>query len=341
MRYGQAVVIGRFAPVYLADLALFRRALDQARRLIVLVTSSGAPRGAMHPFSFEEREIMIRAALGDLASRVTAAPLCDHLYVESAWLAEAQARFAEACAAEAPKASPDEPTALVAPKGRGARAFPQWDLVEVEVERRPDMDEFRRCLFSDDEATLSLIEDALPPPVFSILRAFRAAPHFSEAREEFAEVLDKRAAWDATPYPPVFVTVDAVVAHAGHVLLVRRKANPGRGLWALPGGFVNADERLYDAAVREVREETGLDVSDAALAGALRAQRVFDRPDRSLRGRTITHAFHFHFPAGRLPHVEGADDAETAEWKSFAEARSMRSLFFEDHFSILEFFLGA
>ncbi len=335
MRFGHAVVIGRFAPVCVGDLALFRGALAQARQMLVLVAAAGTPRGAMHPFTFEEREIMIRAALGDLANRVTARPLCDHLYVESAWIAEAQQRVAEALAA-----TPDEPTALFVAKGGriDGRAFPQWDHVGIEADGRPEADDFRRCLFSDDEEALALIEEHVPPPVFSILRSFRATPHYEEAREEFAAVLEQRAAWDAAPFPPVFVTVDSVVTQSGHVLLVRRKQHPGRGLFALPGGFVNPNEKLYDAALRELREETKLDLGGAA--GAMRARQVFDRPERSLRGRIITHAFHFHFPSGPLPQVEGGDDAATAEWKSFAELRSMRSLFFEDHFSILEFFLG-
>lgn len=68
------------------------------------------------------------------------------------------------------------------------------------------------------------------------------------------------------------------------------------GLWALPGGFVEADETLLQSAVREVAEETRLDRTLAHIAEHLLVSHVFDYPKRSARGRTITHGFHFRFP---------------------------------------------
>jgi bifunctional NMN adenylyltransferase/nudix hydrolase len=136
------------------------------------------------------------------------------------------------------------------------------------------------------------------------------------------------------------VTVDGVVIHSGHVLLVERGAQPGKGQWALPGGFVRGDERLLDAVVRELREETRLKLPAPVLRGSLRAQEAFDHPERSLRGRTITHAFHFEFPAGDLPPVKGGDDAAKARWFPLAELRGMESQIYEDHFYIIERFIG-
>ncbi len=48
-----------------------------------------------------------------------------------------------------------------------------------------------------------------------------------------------RAAWKDAPYPPTFVTTDAVVVHSGHLPLACLRAEPGKGLWALPGGFMS------------------------------------------------------------------------------------------------------
>ena len=74
--------------------------------------------------------------------------------------------------------------------------------------------------------------------------------------------------------------------------------------------------------------------------GSLKGRQVFDDPDRSQRGRTITHAFYFEFTSGDLPAVRGSDDAARARWVPLAEARRLREHLFEDHFFILEHFLG-
>jgi len=90
-------------------------------------------------------------------------------------------------------------------------------------------------------------------------------------------------------YPRPNLTVDCLVTrlHTGQkqILLIRRKNEPYRNKWALPGGFVNKDERLVDAAMRELLEETGLKINH------LKQFYVFDEPDRDPRGRTITVVF--------------------------------------------------
>ena len=128
------------------------------------------------------------------------------------------------------------------------------------------------------------------------------------------------------------------VASAGCVLLIRRGGHPGKGLWALPGGFVEQGERLLAGAMRELHEETSIAMLDSSLAAALVAVQVFDHPDRSQRGRTITHVHHFDLRSDFLPEVQAADDAALARWVPFAELAAMELAFFEDHFNILDHF---
>lgn len=338
MRYDHAVYIGRFEPLHVGHRAVLERALRDADHVIVLVGSAGAPRTTRNPWSFAERQVMIRGTLGADIDRVTIAPLADHLYNETAWIADVQAQVAAA----------GGDTGRVALIGHlkdasssYLKAFPQWDLIDAAAVPMLSATEMRGHLFAGDAGALGLLEANVPPQVFAMLDAFRATDAFAALLDEYRHLQTYRAAWDAAPYPPTFVTADAVVVHSGHVLLVTRKAQPGRGLWALPGGFVRQNESVRDAAIRELREETRLRLPVPVLLGSIRGEAVFDHPDRSARGRTITHAFHFDFPAGELPPVRGGDDAARARWVPVAEARRMRDTLFEDHFFILEHFLGA
>ncbi len=135
------------------------------------------------------------------------------------------------------------------------------------------------------------------------------------------------------------MTVDALVVQKGHILLIERGDHPGKGLLALPGGFVDQEERLLDACLRELDEETQLNVPVSVLKGAIKQQRVFDDPHRSSRGRTITHAFYIVLPDEvELPTVCGSDDAKDAMWVPLAELDS--SQLYEDHYFIIQAMLG-
>jgi bifunctional NMN adenylyltransferase/nudix hydrolase len=165
---------------------------------------------------------------------------------------------------------------------------------------------------------------------------------FTRLKEEYNYLQDYKACWAVAPYPVTFVTADAVVIKSGHVLVVKRGGNPGKGLVALPGGFVNQNESLDAACLRELKEETKIKVSTDKLIAARQANHVFDHPQRSLRGRTITHAYLFDLgKEGNLPTVKGSDDAEEAFWMPIGDVYSNETAFFEDHRSIILYFLGS
>lgn len=110
------------------------------------------------------------------------------------------------------------------------------------------------------------------------------------------------------PRPALAADLAAVAGPSGdeRVLLIRRGNEPFVGRWALPGGFVDREERLESAARRELAEETGLE------AGTLEFVGFYDKPGRDPRGWVISCVFMSRLEAPRP--VEGADDAAEARW---------------------------
>ena len=123
-----------------------------------------------------------------------------------------------------------------------------------------------------------------------------------------------------------WLTVDAVVPRGGSLLLVKRGRYPFEGMHALPGGFVEADETVEEAVVRETLEETGLRTKAVRLLG------VYSDPGRDPRGHTASVVFELAITGGRL---HGGDDAADA---GFFEAGRLPPLAF-DHQKIVSDFL--
>ena len=124
------------------------------------------------------------------------------------------------------------------------------------------------------------------------------------------------------------LTVDVVVVTREvkpRVLLIERKGEPFAGRWALPGGFVEEGERLADAAVRELEEETGLTVAE------LEQLYTAGDPGRDPRGWTVSVAYLTRVDARKVKAVAG-DDAATVKWFPLGKLPELAF----DHAMILE-----
>lgn len=115
-------------------------------------------------------------------------------------------------------------------------------------------------------------------------------------------------------YPHPAVTADCIVYHRNgdsiDVLLIKRKNEPYKACWAFPGGFINIDESAEEAAIRELREETGLEVDK------IEQLKAYSNPERDPRERIITIAF---IAESDIKDVKGSDDAQEAKWFSIDE----------------------
>jgi bifunctional NMN adenylyltransferase/nudix hydrolase len=340
LNHSTAVVIGRFQPFHHGHLALLRAALAQAERVVVVLGSAHQARSPRHPFSWGERAEMLRLALEEPErARIDFLPLRD-LYDETRWVQAVRAGVRQLSGSD---------EALLIGHFKDAtssylRQFSPWQLHSLPRQHAVDATDLRAALLEatpeDLDAVLASWVDQVPASTRAFVAAWARLPYLAALRREWAMLKAYRQSWAAAPYAPVFVTVDLVLRCADRVLLIQRAQEPGQGLWALPGGFVEPRDTLYQSAVRELEEETGLRLLPDTLAAALRSVAVFDHPDRSQRGRTISHTHYFDLGERELPEVQGADDAALARWVPVAELAAMESQFFDDHFHMLDRCLG-
>jgi 8-oxo-dGTP diphosphatase len=114
------------------------------------------------------------------------------------------------------------------------------------------------------------------------------------------------------------VGVGAVIIADGRVLLVKRGHPPLAGEWSIPGGMLEVGERVREAAVREVLEETGLTVETADLLG------VYDRILRDSSGKTHYHYVLIDFLCRRVSgEPQAAGDADDVRWFTREEAEKL------------------
>jgi bifunctional NMN adenylyltransferase/nudix hydrolase len=330
-----AVIIGRFQPFHKGHQALLNLALETASRVIVVLGSSHQARSAKNPFTWEERMAMIASTLDETSTdRVSFAPVRDY-YDDQLWSKAVNEIVSAECNDK------ERQVALVGFQKDASSyylaLFPGWSFVESPQYEKIDATSVRQIYFEGvvPEATRALLAGLLPAPIVAYLNGWVRLPYFVQMQKEHLAIENGKQKWGIGP----FVTVDAVVTASNHVLLVRRGGLLGNGLWAIPGGFLESRERLLQGAIRELREETGLATLNSSMEQSLKAVAVFDHADRSLRGRTITHAHWFDFGETLLPTVAGADDAVDARWIPITNLPEMEKQFFEDHFSILRHFL--
>lgn len=341
------VFIGRFQPFHNGHLAVINEGLKQAEQLIVLCGSAHQPRSVRNPWSFSERESMILGAIKRAdQQRVHIAPLMDIVYNDESWVRNVQSTINGLVTAHHGVPHKKPQIGLIGhSKDHSSyylNLFPQWGSVGVDNFQDISSTPIRESVFSASENRQCIDETVkafLPLNIQQDIEHFCQTEVFAELKDEYQFVDRYKLAWRTAPYVPTFVTVDAVVVQSGHVLMVERKARPGKGLMALPGGFVNQDEKLVDACLRELREETRLKVPLPVLKGSINRQEVFDDPHRSSRGRTITHAFYIELePNSALPKVKGGDDARQAMWVPLADLDPTQ--IFEDHYFIVQALTG-
>jgi bifunctional NMN adenylyltransferase/nudix hydrolase len=343
MKYDYLVFIGRFQPYHVGHHAIVKEALKQSENLIFVLGSHDRPRSCRHPFTTNERMDIINSANADVRDRLLFVFQPDHPYNEEKWIAEVQSAVYSLCFRTWTPGSIK--IGLIGHNKDHSsyylKKFPHWESVDVQQIYKCNATDFRNAYFSGTKGVRFKESFAVNDEHWDAVMKHSDVASQEGVGEEMRFISKYQLQWQNSPYPPTFVTTDAVVTQSGHLLVITRGDHPGKGQLALPGGFLNEYETLLDGVLRELSEETKLKVPKPVLIGSIVKDHTYDDPYRSARGRTITHAYHFKLADREdLPEIKAGSDAKKAYWMPLSEFVKQRNNCFEDHHSIVEHMLG-
>lgn len=330
--YDAVVFIGRFQPFHNAHLETIVTAFKQTKKVIILIGSAFQPRTYKNPFFEYERAAHISNSLTSLGfienKHFFICYALDYMYDDSKWVNHVISQVNQFV-------NSTDKVAIIGHKKDSSSfyldMFPNWEMIELPLLQKLSSQDIRDLYFQEN-SNLNFLTGVLPEFVQMCLKEFQVLPPFMEIVRERIYIEKHKSQYKFLPYPPIFVTADAVVFAEDCVLLIKRKHEPGKGLYALPGGFVDAenDSSIFSAVLRELKEETGL-ILDKEID--LINMFVFDGISRSSRGRVITHVGVFKLLGCR--DVVGTSDALSAEWVPIQSLN--RRDFFEDHYEIISY----
>lgn len=340
MQFQTGVLIGRFQPFHFGHMHLVRSAFLHCQELIIVIGSMYRARSARNPFTYDERRQLILTNLQtydqehgtDFATRVRIEGVRDYLYAEEAWLQDVIEGVEK-------HVTPGSRVGLIGHDKDAStyylKKFPRWGYIELPNFEGINATDLRKAYFGPG---IESISKALPEPSMAFLHTFKEAPEYAQLKSEWAYIQRVKKSWSTAPYPPILVTTDSVVLCEEHILLVQRAGHPGRGLWALPGGFLEQGEWIKEGLFRELKEETSILLSDHELKASLVSMLPFDHPERAQVGRVITHAGLLRLN-GPLPYVEATDDAKSVMWWPIVRLPEMENKMHDDHYQIIQYFL--
>lgn len=350
-----AVYIGRFQPYHLGHDTTISEALNRAKNVIVVIGSHKSPRTIKNPFTSAERAAMILDSLTRFKDRIHFLYVEDRLYSDTSWVKTVEAAVMKKIADMTQKDPKKYKIGIIGHKKDRETAnyvnmFRQWEELTTGCynvgEGQPlNATKIRELIFSGH---WTLIRPAVSDAVYKFIQEFVKTEAYAMLKHEYDDGIKYERMYENAPFGSTnFYTADAVVIQSGHVLLVQRKHAPGKGLWALPGGHVGQTETAEEAAIRELMEETNINVQKDVIRRCIFLEKLFDHPERSLRARisnkkarTVSVAYGIKLDDKfDLPRVRAGDDAEKAWWFSFAEVEAMRDQLFEDHADIIAYFL--
>lgn len=328
------IFIGRFQPLHIGHITIMAYMQKKYDHIIMLVGSANQCVSIKNPFSFELRKQWLEQCFDDLvddvasSKKITVLPLNDYRYNDVKWEAGLTAQVATTTE------NADNVTLVGHEKDDSSyylKNFPQWGYDGVPQSIKISATPIRNAWFANK---LSDYKDFLPSYVHEYLTS-KQLKH-ADTFAEFDYLIAEKLKFASYPYPETLklCCADSVLVCGDDILLIKRGDVLGKGSWALPGGYVNRGETFADGAVRELYEETQIDVKPEQLE--LIDTHLFDDPKRTFGFDRMT-VGHYYKLAGDCPAVSGTDDAAEAKWVKLDHIKNIKM--FDDHADIIDQFL--
>ncbi len=305
------IFIGRFQPVHEGHIHALGVAASQVDKLYILVGSANTCRSIKNPWTFAERKQMLQVKLH--AQRITnyeIIPLNDYRYSDTQWMSDVRATIEHY--------NMGSPILFGHMKDGNdyLKWFPELKFKSIEAMYSINATQVRERMFQENDPFM-------PETV----------------RGDYAFYQKEKQLFKDYPFPETlnFNCSDAILECQGHILLIQRKFSPGKGAWALPGGFRNQRETFLDCAIRELQEETNVRVPEKVLRGSIVKTELFDNPNRSFGIPRNTMAVYMRIspnPDYSLPRANGADDAALCKWVPLTDALNNIEMY-DDHKDIV------
>lgn len=369
-KYNKTCIIMRANPFHAGHQSLIETAFNRTNQdgqVNILLGSAYRAPTVKNPIVYADRAGLVYDFISDkIASKefpnikFSILPLPDFLYNNEKWIATVL---------ELLDASFEDDVALITSDKDGDDSkrkewCPWWDVITCPTIDGLNATNIRNALFtieSDDvigelsRQFPSLISD----PVLSFLKNYVASNEYVRLKNEHAairrynEPVLEAMKQGLVKYDTQYQTADSVVIVSGHILLVKRGGVIGNGLWALPGGFVDKKETSMEAALRELSEETSIDVPPAILKSNIQFCQNFDHPERSNLARLFSMAYIINLPPQKstakgaaltkggkdklykgMPKVTAGDDAVDVWWCPYGKFKFLSEQLHDDHYDI-------
>lgn len=276
------VFIGRFQPLHKGHEVIINKMISETDQQLLLIGSCNNTGTVRNPFTYEIRKDIIKQKYPNVSTE----PLNDYLYNDAQWFTKVRYII------DAYSSNNNTSVVLYGhtkPDNLYLSWFKDFEYVEVDPE----------FSISGTEIRLQAGEQGVLPQA---------------AQEDFDFYKKEQEQFKNYPYPETlnFMCGDALVATLDNeILLIKRKNAPGKGKWALPGGFKNNNETFYECAQRELFEETGIDITQHKVK--TKKSRLFDSPKRAHGGILRSTMCQMFIIEKKIPIIAN-DDAAEAEW---------------------------